>query len=146
MNFERKITILSVGVAIVATLAASVQSYVSWRGRNDPLRSAVMGEIAKDCHDIALDARNRVPTPGSSAYIQQMFARASALDLLIDALGTPNQMTIYSEVQTFLDSEFDQAAIKDGLAAGKPAPKNEVELRFMVTLADTCRRVIRDQL
>jgi hypothetical protein len=103
-----------------------------------------LAEIAKDCHDLAIDAGNSIGTKDSSqAFVQTMLSKASAIDLLIDAINTPHGMTVFSEVSKFQDEEFDQVAISDGLEKGKPAAKNEVEIRFMVNLTDTCRQAIK---
>ncbi len=147
MTFDRKITVISVALAVIASVAASLQSYVSWKGRNDPLRSTVLAEIARDCRDIAIDAGNSMAKNVPSDYTRQMLAYAAALDLLITAIETSRQMAIQAEVEKFLDDDFDQAADKAEYKPSKSANlKHEVEIRFMVNLNDKCAQVIEKQL
>jgi hypothetical protein len=149
MTFDRKVTLISVGFAVVASLAGTFQGYISWRGRNDALKSAVLAEIAKDCHDIALDAGKSVEATDQAKYASEMSAKASAVDLLIDAIqsNVGPTVTVYSEVSKYLDEKFDQVAAKDGLAPAKAEDKtSSPEIRFMVNLADTCRKVIKEQI
>jgi hypothetical protein len=146
MTFDRKLTLVSVVFAGVASLAATVQSYLSWSGRNDALRSAVLAEIAKDCHDIVIDAGNSLAPTVPPDYTQKMMEKATALDLLVNAIDSTYR-PIYGEVESFLDDEFDRAAEKDGLQPGKAeAFKQEVEQRFIVNLTFKCSEVIRKQL
>jgi enolase len=147
MTFDRTVTVISITVAVIASLAASVQSFISWKGRNDPLISSVLAEVAKDCHDLANEAGNAVGRTVPGEYTQRLSAEAAALDLLIDAIDPMNRRQIGTAVEIFLDEEFDRVAASTNPPSEKtPMQKRDVEIRFMVNLNNRCSEVIRKQL
>jgi hypothetical protein len=68
MSVDRILTILSVIVASFATIASTVQAYVSWQGRNDILRSIVLTELNSKCADLNRDTHVFRLDPSSSQY------------------------------------------------------------------------------
>jgi hypothetical protein len=139
MTFDRTITVLSMAVAVIASLAASVQGYVSWRDRNDALTSAVFAEVAKGCHDIALEARNTIGKNVPDNKKAQLLDDAMSLDILVNAIGPDNHNEITSEVQKFISEEIQ----------APDSPPNalfDVDIHFVVSLNAKCTEIIRKKL
>ena len=109
-----------------------------------------MAEIAKSCHDIAIDAA-KAPVKGTSiSYTNEMLAKAAALDILVNAIEPANRYQIQSQVEKYLDNSFDATAISVDLDTPKKAEKstikNQEAFAFIANLNLTCSAIIRKQI
>lgn len=109
-----------------------------------------MGEIAKDCHDIAIDAASAPEKNASTQYTRGMLAKAAALDILVDAIEPSNTYQIESQVEKYLDDSLDAAAISADAVTPKTSDKhiikNQAEYLFIANLNSTCSAIIRKQM
>ena len=120
-----------------------------WRVRNDPLRSAVMGEIAKD-FPTSERCGQCVGKECSTEYTRGMLAKAAALDILVDAIEPSNKYQIQSQVEKYLDNSLDAVAISADAVTPKTANthiiKNQAEFLFIANLNLTCTAIIGKQI
>jgi hypothetical protein len=141
MTFDRLITIASVAVAVIASVAASVQSYVSWSGRNDTLNSAALGQVVGVCHDTAYKIGTVSAIKNFSIeQMQDIQAQLGALDVVVSA--------IYPSEQNPMQSIFEEYA-HDALSADLNATSDElrnIRTRFISKLRSKCTEIIQRQL
>jgi hypothetical protein len=142
MTIDRTITIISVVVAIVASTAGTVQSYVSWNARNNTLTSAALGQVVKSCHDIAVVASSLIFTKRGteSEKIDLLNSNVAGLDVVVAALYPKDNAPFRTEVSDFLH-EMIQAPLDDDRMAIQ-----EIQIRFTGKLASRCSEIIRRQL
>ena len=60
---ERILGYASLLVGLVATIAAGVQTYVAWAGREDFRRSIFLTEVVERCSRVMADTTLKTPTP-----------------------------------------------------------------------------------
>lgn len=141
MTFDRKITLVSIAFAIVASVAASLQSYLAWRGRNDALTSAALGQVVGACHDVAYKVSTiSAMRDFSTEQMQDIEAQLGALDVVVDA--------IYPSEHLPMQKIFEDFAT-DALHADLNATSNElknIRVRFVVDLRAKCTEIIQRQI
>jgi hypothetical protein len=141
MTFDRTITVISVAVAVIASLAATVQSYISWSGRNDTLNSAALGQVVSVCHDTACKVGTVSTIKNFSIeQMQDIQAQLGALDVVVAA--------IYPTEQQPMQSIFGEYA-RDALGADLNTTSDElrnIQTRFIVKLRSKCTETIQQQL
>jgi len=137
MTFDRTITVISVTVAMIASLAATVQSYVSWKGRYDSLKSAALSEVAKECHDLSRQvflamSEDKYPT---AEQLMDIGANLSSLDTVVSAISPEHNEHLQAELIRY---------INDSISAHKdfsPASRAE-EVNFLENIRQRCANII----
>jgi hypothetical protein len=139
MTFDRTLTIISVVLAALAAIAATVQSYVSWDGRRDFLTATALSQVVKGCHDVAYDARSIVlaKDPITREAENRLYASAAALDVVVDAIFPGDHFQIQTELSSFLSDSL-QAPLN-----ANDRTIQDVRVRFLTTLGLKCRDIIR---